>query len=90
MQPLYEKFKNNGFAWFEIRQHLPTAMPEISIKRSCTDLKNEGKLIQTDVMVEGPYGKPCHRYQFNKKYNGNIISNHQSDQETPEAQLTDK
>jgi len=52
-----------SFAWFEIKNIL-NEIPEISIKRSITNLKTKGKLIKTTDKVTGSYGKPCYKYKL--------------------------
>ena len=63
-------------AWNEVRELLDKDMNEVSLKRSISNLsKNKkdlltgeiteyAKITKTEEMVQGPYGKPCHRYRL--------------------------
>jgi hypothetical protein len=44
--------------------------PITSIRRSITNLTKEGKLVKTEVMRPGEYGKPNYAWRYN---NGNAV-----------------
>lgn len=51
-------------SWCNIKQLLVEDMHEVSIKRCITDLYKEGKLVKTDEMEIGIYGKKVHKYKL--------------------------
>lgn len=63
---IYEFFKQNkgvGYTWSELKEFFHE-MNEISLKRSMSDLKNEGKLIKTDEKGMSKYNRPAYKYKF--------------------------
>lgn len=50
-----------SFTWSDVQEVFPN-IPEISIKRSMTDLKNAGKLIKTSMIELSKYKRPAHKY----------------------------
>ena len=64
-QTVYSFFKSHPTGLFTtVEVHELTKIPCLSsVKRSCTDLKNESKLVKA-CKVLGPWGKPCHKYKL--------------------------
>lgn len=46
---------------------LDTRAPLTSIRRAMTNLANAGVLVKTPAQVLGPYGKPEHRWVYNRR-----------------------
>lgn len=64
----FKAYNHRGYAAHEIRKLLDMELsnaPITSIRRAMSNLKNDGKLIKTDEMIDGPYGYPVHRYRLN-------------------------
>lgn len=59
----FTEHKNSSFTWTEVQKHFPD-MNEISLKRSITDLKNDGKLIKTSEKGVSKYGRPSCKYKL--------------------------
>jgi hypothetical protein len=55
---------SRAFSWCEVMSFLPSPMNQVSLKRSITNLFNQGKLQKTNEKVMGIYGKNCHRYKL--------------------------
>lgn len=52
-------------AYFEVINAIGgIGIPESSVKRSLSDLKNEGVLEITNNMVNSVWNTPCHRYKL--------------------------
>jgi len=67
---IYYLFERNEDAYitpFEIHGLLGTLSPITSIRRAMTNLTKDNKLVKTDVMKDGPYGKKVHCWKLNKE-----------------------
>lgn len=53
---------NKPMTWCEVQ--IMVGFPEISVKRSLTNLKTAGHLEKTAVKSIGVYGRPAYRYQL--------------------------
>jgi len=64
----FKAYPHRSYAPHEIRNLLEMELsnaPLTSIRRAMSNLKNNGRLIKTDEMIDGPYGSPVHRYRLN-------------------------
>ena len=61
----FEKMAGSMFAPHEVHRMIMPDAPITSVRRTMTDLTEEGKLVKTDEMVEGPYGDPVHLWRLN-------------------------
>lgn len=52
-----------GYTWSDVQKHFPE-MNESSVKRSITNLMNEGKLEKTSEKGVSKYGKPAYKYKL--------------------------
>tara|TARA_Y100001938_G_C8030360_1_gene400298 strand:+ start:400 stop:690 length:291 start_codon:yes stop_codon:yes gene_type:complete len=66
---LFERNQNAYITPFEIHDLLETLSPITSIRRAISNLTKDGKLVKTDKMKEGPYGKKIHCWKFREESN---------------------
>lgn len=64
----FKAYPHRSYAPHEILKFLEVELynaPITSIRRAMSNLKNDGNLVKTDEMIDGPYGQPVHRYRLN-------------------------
>lgn len=65
---IYRFFRDNPtveLTPFELKARIRMRSPITSIRRALTELTNKKKLIKTDTMKKGDYGKNCHCWRLN-------------------------
>ena len=66
-QLIYNYFVSNPteeLTPFEFKAKIRMSAPITSIRRAITDLTNEGKLVKTNSLKQGNYGKKCHCWRL--------------------------
>ena len=64
---IYDYFLNHPteeLTPFEIKMKCRMRAPITSIRRAITDLTNQGKLVKTNTLKSGNYGKKCHCWRI--------------------------
>lgn len=69
----FEKFPTSLFTADLVAKGTGLNCPITSIRRSISNLKGEGKLVKTDIMALGSYGKLTHCYTLNKNFGQQVL-----------------
>jgi len=60
----FESNPNKLYTPFEVKDTLRLACPITSVRRAITDLENKNKLVKTNLMRQGIYGKQNHTWKL--------------------------
>lgn len=66
---ILEFFKDNPLQAYspeEVHEQTGLNCPLTSVRRAMSNLKGEGLILKTDLMVMGSYGKYTHAYAYNR------------------------